>query len=296
LAETAKAVSERKDYNVRATKVENDELGSLTDAFNQMLTVIHKQTMELNEFNRNLEQKVQDRTEELEISNKELASFSYSVSHDLRAPVRAIDSYTRIFLEEHGQFLNEEGLKLLSKVIRNSEKMGMLIDDLLTFSHLGRKELVRADLDMNALVQEIWNELTVDLPTPPKLSMDPLPHAFAERPTMIQVWTNLISNAIKYSRNMAEPTVHISGKKTDKGEVYCIRDNGSGFDMTYYDKLFGVFQRLHSQHEFEGTGVGLAIVERIISRHGGKIWAESKVGEGAEFWFVLPSKPKKDQS
>jgi len=289
LAETAKAISEQKDYSVRATKLSNDEVGSLTDAFNQMLTQIHEQTEMLNEFNQNLEQRVKDRTIELEAANKELESFSYSVSHDLRAPVRAIHSYTNVFLEDYADKIDDEGKRLINIVLKNGKKMGLLIDDLLAFSQLGRRELIKTKVSMNDIVTNVWNDIyRTDENRNIKLILKELPEAYAEKTTIQQVWVNLISNALKYTKNKPETIIEVSAEEKNGEIIYSIKDNGSGFDMKYYNKLFGVFQRLHSQEEFEGTGVGLAIVERIISKHGGKIWAESIVNEYATFYFSLP--------
>lgn len=289
LAETAKVVSEQQDYSVRARRLGNDEVGFLTDAFNSMLTQIQEQTKELNAFNQNLEKMVTERTEELEAANKELESFSYSVSHDLRAPVRAIHSYMNIFMEDYGEQLDAEGKRLLSVVLKNGKKMGFLIDDLLAFSQLGRKELVKSAFSMNELVSGIWNDLyKKDETRRVELILDQLPNAHAEKAMLQQVWINLISNSLKYTRNKKETLIEISGERKEGEVIYWVKDNGSGFDMSFYDKLFGVFQRLHSQEEFEGTGVGLAIVERIIMKHGGRIWAEGKVDEGAVFYFSLP--------
>jgi signal transduction histidine kinase len=289
LAETAKAISEQKDYSVKVTKLSNDEVGLLTDAFNQMLTQIHEQTEILNAFNQTLEQRVKDRTIELEAANKELESFSYSVSHDLRAPARAVHSYANVFLEDYGDKLDDEAKRLINIILKSGKKMGLLIDDLLAFSQLGRKELIKTKLSMNEIAQGVWTELyKAEENRNITFTLKQLPDAYAERTTIQQVWVNLISNALKYTRKKAETCIEISAEEKNGELIYCIKDNGSGFDMKYYNKLFGVFQRLHAQEEFEGTGVGLAIVERIISRHGGKIWAEGVVNEGATFYFSLP--------
>jgi signal transduction histidine kinase len=290
LAQTAKVISEQKDYSVRAIKLSNDEVGSLTDAFNQMLTQIHEQTEMLNEFNQTLEQRVKNRTTELEVANKELESFSYSVSHDLRAPARAIHSYANVFLEDYGDKIDDEGKRLINIVLKNGQKMGLLIDDLLSFSQLGRKELIKTKLSMYDVVSGIWNELyKAEENRNITLILNELPDVYAEKTTMQQVWVNLISNALKYTKNKHETRIEIYAEEKHGEIIYCIKDNGSGFDMKYYNKLFGVFQRLHSQEEFEGTGVGLAIVQRILEKHGGKIWADSKVNEGATFYFSLPT-------
>ncbi|HEY0046323.1 MAG TPA: ATP-binding protein [Flavobacterium sp.] len=292
LADTAKIVSEHQDYSVRAKKSEDDEVGSLTDAFNQMLERIETQTASLNEFNQTLEDMVDERTSELETANRELEAFSYTVSHDLRAPLRAIDSYTQIFIEDYADRLDGEGRRLINIVLNNGKKMGVLIDDLLAFSQLGRKELTKSILPMHEIVQQAWDELYADETNREiQLVLHKLPNAYAERPTIQQVWINLISNALKYTKNEGIAIIEISGERKGDEVLYSIADNGSGFDMQYYNKLFGVFQRLHSREEFEGTGVGLAIVERIIEKHGGRIWAVGKVDQGATFTFTLPATP-----
>ncbi len=289
LAETAKAVSDRHDYSVRAAKIADDELGLLTDAFNHMLTQIEEQNREILSFNQKLEQKVIERTSEMESANKELEAFSYSISHDLRAPLRSIHGYMNIFGEEYGNKVDDEGKRLINIVIKNSKKMGQLIDDLLAFSHLGRKGLSKAKLDMHELVQSVQQELVSQENTLTlKLTLMPLKPAVGDISMFRQVWTNLISNAIKYSRKKEAPEIEIGYYDHGGKGYYYIKDNGAGFDMAYVDKLFGVFQRLHKANEFEGTGVGLALVRRIIERHGGNIWAEAKLNEGAKFYFTIP--------
>ena len=289
LAETAKAISYWRDYSVRANKPGNDELGLLTDAFNLMLERIQEQNQTLSDFNQNLERKVLERTSELEALNKELESFSYSISHDLRAPLRAINSYMNIFSEDYSEKVDDEGRRLMNIVLRNSQKMGVLIDDLLSFSRLGRKELTKTNLSMKETVVNIWEDLSkMETNRHITFLLDELPNAFAEKNTIQQVWVNLVSNALKYSGNREKTIIEVSFERKEKEIVYYIKDNGAGFDMQYYDKLFGVFQRLHSQEEFAGTGVGLAIVQRIIEKHGGKIWAVSSPENGATFYFSLP--------
>jgi PAS domain S-box-containing protein len=417
LAYTAKAISERHDYSVRATKLSDDELGELTDAFNQMLSRIQQQTIivsesearvravidsamsavvvidnggvitewnvraekmfgypkedalgreladmiiphkyrdahrrgikhytstgegpvlnqllelsalrsdgtefpvelsispvksgdttafcgfitditerkkaeeEIRSFNQKLEQKVLERTDELQIANKELESFSYSVSHDLRAPLRSIHGYMNIFAEEYSANLDQEGKRLIDVILKNSQKMGQLIDDLLAFSQLGRKELQKGKVGMHDMVSNIWEDLKrAEGNRSIAFKLNDLPVALADHVTIRQVWTNLISNALKYSRGKEQAIIEVGAEDKSDETIYFVRDNGAGFDMKYYDKLFGVFQRLHSYHEFEGTGVGLAIVHRIVSKHGGKIWAEAKLNEGAAFYFSL---------
>jgi signal transduction histidine kinase len=244
---------------------------------------------DIRKLNEELEQKVIERTAELEAVNKELGSFSYSVSHDLRAPIRAINGYTRILLEDYGEKLDAEGNKVLHAIINNSKKMGELIDDLLAFSKLGRKQVTFSEIFMNELVQSVRDELTFDDgDNIPMFDVQILPSAKGDKSLIRQVWINLISNAVKYSRHKPSTKIEIGAYEQDKMVVYCVKDSGAGFDMQYYDKLFGVFQRLHSQEEFEGTGIGLAIVHKIVDRHRGTVWAESVLDEGTSFYFSLP--------
>jgi signal transduction histidine kinase len=244
---------------------------------------------DIRKLNEELEQKVIERTAELEAVNKELGSFSYSVSHDLRAPIRAINGYTRILAEDYGEKLDAEGNKILHAIINNSKKMGELIDDLLAFSKLGRKQVTFSEILMSELVQSIRDELTFDEgDNIPVFNVQVLPSAKGDKSLIRQVWINLISNAIKYSRHKPTTKIEIGAFEQDRMVVYYVKDSGAGFDMKYYDKLFGVFQRLHSQEEFEGTGIGLAIVHKIVDRHKGAVWAESVLDEGTSFYFSLP--------
>jgi PAS domain S-box-containing protein len=227
--------------------------------------------------------------ENLELANKELESFSYSVSHDLRAPLRAISGHAQILEEDHIEKLDEDGVKALHTILRNSKRMGILIDDLLAFSKLGRKQVSISEIDMEGLVKSVLEEYSTEANYErTKISIKTLPLAKGDLSLIKQVWVNLISNAIKYSRNNPQPHVEIGAYEKDNTVVYYVKDNGAGFDMQYYDKLFGVFQRLHSNEEFEGTGIGLAIIQRIVQRHDGKVWAEAKPNEGACFYFSLP--------
>jgi signal transduction histidine kinase len=230
--------------------------------------------------------RAQARTAELAAVNRELDAFSYSVSHDLRAPLRAIDGYSRMIEEDYGDRLDEEGRRLLAVVRGSSQKMGMLIDDLLGFSRVGRGELARAHVDMAALVREVRQELGEA--TPAEVELAVMPDVFGDRALLKQVWANLVHNALKYSGKRERPRVEIGGRSDGTETIYWVRDNGVGFDMKYYDKLFGVFQRLHGAEEFPGTGIGLAIVQRVVTRHGGRVWGEGKTGEGAAFYFALP--------
>jgi signal transduction histidine kinase len=233
-----------------------------------------------------LEARVRERTEALQAANKELESFSYSVSHDLRSPLRAVDGYAQMLQEDYGPRLDEEGRRLLAVVRDSSLRMGRLIDDLLDFSRLGRQEPAKRPVDMTGLAREVIDELpdsraaAIELPA--------LPPAHADRALLKQVWANLVSNALKYSGKRPQARIEIGGRENGAENVYWVRDNGVGFDMKYAGKLFGVFQRLHRQDEFDGTGVGLAIVQRVVARHGGRVWAEGKPGDGACFHFSLP--------
>ena len=235
-----------------------------------------------------LEIRVRERTSALEAANKELESFSYSVSHDLRAPLRAIDGFSRIVQEDYAAKLDTEGRRLLGVIRDNSRKMGQLIDDLLEYSRLGRKPLSSAEIDMQRLVEEVLGELPASGGRPPRLELGALPAARGDATLLKRVWTNLLANAVKFSSKRGQPVIEVSGQENGAQCVYCVKDNGAGFDMRYCDKLFNVFQRLHREDEFEGTGVGLAIVQRVISRHGGRVWAEGKVDEGAAFYVSLP--------
>jgi light-regulated signal transduction histidine kinase (bacteriophytochrome) len=225
-------------------------------------------------------------TLELEAMNKELDSFSYSVSHDLRAPLRAVDGYARMLEEDYRERLDAEGQRLLGVVREASTRMGRLIDDLLAFSRLGRQEIAARRIDMVGLVAEVIAESKGD--SSAVIEVGALPPAQADRPMLKQVWLNLVGNALKYSGKRDAPLVQIDGKAEGEELVYSVRDNGAGFDMRYADKLFGVFQRLHRVDEFPGTGVGLAIVQRVVARHGGRVWAQGRPGEGACFYFTLP--------
>jgi len=228
--------------------------------------------------------------ETAEAANKELESFSYSVSHDLRAPLRAIDGFSRILLEEYGEKLDDEGQRLLGVLLTNTAKMGHLIDDLLAFSRLGRKPLRASRVDMNALVGGVLREALAASGSPPNCTVHPLPDAVGDPALLQQVWVNLISNAIKFTSRAERPEIEVGARDEENAVVYWVRDNGAGFDMRYAGKLFGVFQRLHRDAEFPGTGVGLAIVQRIVARHGGSVRAEGAVGAGASFEFSLPKR------
>jgi signal transduction histidine kinase len=230
------------------------------------------------------------RAAELDASNKELEDFAYSVAHDLRTPLRAMDGFARMVMEEYATKLDDEGKRQLGVIRASAKKMGQLIDDLLAFSRMGRREMTPADIDMTALAGDAAGQLhREEQDRIIEIVIAPLPPVRGDF-TMIQlVWANLLSNAAKFTRPRAQARIEVSGRSEERENIYCVKDNGVGFDMQYVGKLFGVFQRLHGPVEFEGTGVGLALAQRIVHRHGGRIWAEGKLDEGATFCFALPN-------
>lgn len=240
--------------------------------------------------NKKAEEMLNQQSAKLEIANKELESFAYSVSHDLRAPLRAIDGYSRMILKRQADNLDAETRRQFNLIRDNIRSMNKLIDDLLAFSLLGRHAIARSRIDMENLVRELWAEL---LETNPgrqvDFKMDRLPQVAADQALMKQVLKNILENAIKFTKTRDTAAIRAGGFVKDTEIVYYVSDNGIGFDMAYYDKVFAVFQRLHNPSEYEGTGIGLSIVQRIIQRHGGRIWAEAKINEGATFYFSLPS-------
>jgi PAS domain S-box-containing protein len=229
---------------------------------------------------------------QLEAANRELESFSYSVSHDLRAPLRAMDGYAGMIEEDCSAQLPQDGRRYLAAVRENAGKMGMLIDDLLTFSRLGRQPMLPTQVSMRELVDDALADIrAADAQLRAQFRIGELPACTGDARLLLRVWMNLLENAVKYSSKEAQPVIEVRGERRDADFVYVVQDNGIGFDMRYYDKLFSVFQRLHSEAEYPGTGVGLATVHRIVSRHGGRAWAEALPGEGASFYFSIPIKP-----
>ncbi len=299
----ARMVMEKRDFSLRAPKFTTDEVGLLVDAFNGMLDELGRRAERLEHsvreqeraeeglrtLNAELEMRVEARTSQLEAANRELESFSYSVSHDLRAPLRAITGFSNLLWEDHREHLDDEARRKLGIIRGQADRMGALIDDLLRFSRLGRKALEPSEIDMTELATSTLGRLEDDAANGPFESrVGKLPPAIADRNLMEQVWINLLSNAIKFSSKAEKPVVEVGAIVEENENVYYVRDNGAGFDPRYRDKLFGVFQRLHDESEFPGTGVGLALVNRIVTRHGGRVWADSRLGEGATFHFSLP--------
>jgi len=233
-----------------------------------------------------LEKRVIERTEDLE-------SFAYSVSHDLRTPLRAINGYAKILEEDYCDVLDAEGKRFLSEVRSNAKNMGVLIDNLLTFFRMGRQGITKSNVDINKLVETVLSEISQNKKHNTEIRFSNLLPAFADYNLVQHVFANLLSNAIKYSSKKENPLVEIKSERKSGEIIYSVSDNGVGFDMHYANKLFGVFQRLHSDEEFSGTGVGLAFVQRIILKHDGKVWAEGKEGQGATFYFSLPDMRKK---
>ncbi len=261
----------RGNLEYRVGTAAKDEIGGLSRAFDRMA--------------RSLRHTIR----QLKASNKELESFAYSVSHDLRAPLRAIDGYVNILEEDYQDRLDDEGRRVMGVIAGEAERMGHLIDGLLTYSRLGRTEMAPARIDMRTLADSVFHELTTEKDRERiDFRLDSVPPAIGDATLIRQVWGNLISNAIKYSSGRERAVIEVRGKYREEEIEYTVEDNGAGFDMQYADKLFGVFQRLHNSREFEGTGVGLANVHRAILRHGGRIWAYGEEDKGAAFYFTLP--------
>ncbi len=241
-------------------------------------------TKSIREQNEELENRVKERTEELEF-------FIYSVSHDLRAPLRTINGFSKILRDEYMMKCDADGKSLISTIASSAQQMDHLVENMLRLARLGKSELRKSPTDMKALVNEVISDMkTLHLHHAMEIVMNDLPEADCDSGLMKQVWTNLISNAVKYSAKHPSPKVEIGYGKKNGSDFYYVKDNGVGFDMQYAHKLFGAFQRLHHADEFEGTGVGLVIVSRVIKKHGGRVFAESESGKGASFYFALPEK------
>lgn len=272
------------DYTQRVVRHRADEIGRLGLAFNAMSA--HVQAA-----HEDLEQRVQKRTDELEAASKQLEAFSYSVSHDLRAPLRAISGFSGILITEHLDALPADAASHLRRIAEGARQMGQLVDDLLAFARLGRASVRRVCIDPAAIARDVLGDLEGEhAGRDVRLSVAPMPSCDADPALLKQVYANLLSNALKFTRARPDASVDVGCRNGGDSEpVYFVKDNGVGFDMRYADKLFGVFQRLHRAEDYEGTGVGLAIVERIVSRHGGRVWAEASPDQGACFYFTIGS-------
>ncbi len=291
LTDTAQTITRQCNYTLRAVRNSDDEIGILVGAFNEMLDRIESQNRDRERLNAELEERVVQRTAQLETANKELEAFTYSVSHDLRAPLRHISGYVDLLVKRCMQALPENGKHYLESIADSAHKMGTLIDDLLQFSRTGRMELRQSISDMNRQLREVIESIN-DENTGRIIewSVASLPQVFCDEAMLRLVWYNLLSNSVKFTRTREKAMIEI-GFRREKGElVFFVRDNGVGFNMQYAQKLFGVFQRLHPAEEFEGTGIGLANVRRIISRHEGLTWAEAEQDKGATFYFSLPDR------
>lgn len=235
-----------------------------------------------------LNKKLEDNVKTLEMINSELEAFSYTVSHDLRAPLRGIDGFISLFLDRYLNKIDEEGHRLLNRVRNNVHKLGNLIDDLLTLSLIGSREVKKSQVDMQEIISTVLADLDTSKKEGLQIRINELPPVQGDSTLIKQVWTNLLSNSLKYSSTSRKPQIEIGSIKQDTQTVFYVKDNGVGFNMQYSNKLFGPFQRLHSPQDYQGTGVGLAIVKRITNKHGGNVWAEGKENEGATFYFSLP--------
>lgn len=293
LATTFRQISVDKDYTVRARSDSRDETGVLADTFNEMLTQIEMRDRELLDYRGQLETLVEKRTAQLESANKELEAFSYSVSHDLRAPLRHIDGFSDLLTRHAGSMLDDKGKRYLRMISDSVKEMGTLIDDLLSFSRMSRAQMKESQVDVGKIVNEVIDSLAPECEGRNiEWDISALPSIRADPSLLRMVFQNLLGNAIKYTRPRENAVIRVSSEKKGSDVIFCVKDNGVGFDMQYAGKLFGVFQRLHRADEFEGTGIGLANVRRIIQRHQGTTWAEGEVDKGASFFFSLPDETK----
>ena len=288
LAATAKRVSQDKDFSVRAKAGSRDEIGLLVETFNEMLGRIQGQNQALEKARDELEERVIERTTQLEAANKELESFSYSVSHDLRAPLRSIDGFSQALLEDCGDKLDPQGRSDLQRVRAATQHMAQLIDDMLDLSRVSRGEIRRETVDLTSMVKNIAQELrTAEPDRKVDVAIADGIRAQGDARLLRVLVENLLRNAWKFTGKHPTAKIEFGIGQNDGKPVYFVRDDGAGFDMAYAGKLFGAFQRLHAMTEFNGTGVGLATVQRIVHRHGGEVWAEGKVDQGATFYFTL---------
>lgn len=288
LAAITTQISQRKDYDIQVQKTSEDEIGTLIDGFNAMLREIQRRDADLRASHTLLEQRVAERTRQLETLNKELEAFCYSVSHDLRAPLRSIDGFSNILVSDYASALDEVGRDRLERIRRAAQRMGMLIDDLLQLSRVTRVELKRENVDLTAIADEI--AATLQRQDPERVAHFDIARGLSASgdPNLLRIAIdNLLNNAWKFTNRRSEARIEFGTEWREGHPVYFVRDNGAGFDMRYQGKLFNAFQRLHDVSEFPGTGIGLATVQRIVHRHHGAIWAEGRPDQGATFYFTL---------
>ena len=309
IAEVAREVTEKRNFALRAQKLSQDEIGLLADSFNAMLAEIDRATRDLEASNREsarevserrraeqeilrlnaeLEQRVRERTAQLEYTNGELEAFCYSVSHDLRAPLRSIDGFSQAVVEDCSKELSEDALGYLTRIRNSTERMAQLIEDLLNLSRVSRGELSQQEVDVAELAKRVVADLRHREPgREVEISIWEGMHAHADARLLRAALENLIGNAWKFTSKAARPRIEVGALRDGAHSTFFVRDNGAGFDMAFSNKLFGAFQRLHTVSEFQGTGIGLATVQRIVHRHGGRIWADAQPGKGAVFFFTL---------
>ena len=289
LASVARQVTEKKDFQVDAKVSVGEEIAVLGQAFNEMLSALNERDRLIRRHALDLESKVAERTSQLEQTNTDLQMFGYSVSHDLRTPLRSILGFSEALEEVEGTHLSAEGDGYLKRIRRNAERMNALIDGLLTFARLGHQSVTKVSVDMAQLAREVIDDLSFQQKERRfTLETGNLPPAFGDPSLLRQVWANLLGNAFKFTTKRDDPVIRIGSQLSPEGRpTYFVSDNGIGFDMEHAKRLFTVFERLHSNTSFEGTGIGLAAVHRILQRHGGKIWADAHVGQGATFYFQV---------
>jgi light-regulated signal transduction histidine kinase (bacteriophytochrome) len=289
LAEISRIVSRDKNYFMRATPTgKRDEPDALIGAFNEMLEQIQEREEALRRAHDELEQRVADRTAQLDAANKELEAFSYSVSHDLRAPLRSIDGFSLALLEDYANRLDDEGRDYLQRIRAATQRMGMLIDDLLNLSRVTRAEIRKEAVNLSTLAHSVAAGLQETQPERHiEFRIEDHLEARADARLVLVIFENLLGNACKFTSKRISACIEFGKTNHNGSSAYFVRDNGAGFDSTYANRLFGAFQRLHASAEFPGTGIGLATVQRIVHRHGGEIWAEGAVEKGATFYFTL---------